>query len=588
MADKEWSSFDDRAYLADDDQLLVKAAGGAGVNVPGAALVKKDANGSVRGTGIVFLTTTTTGYGFQLYLGDANFDDPGYRTAAPGIGAVQNASGAGVAGELALYSYNGSSARVERMRITNFGYAGIGTTNPALRLVVSRDGNEGIEFQLGVEASLPANTVGLQCYNRLTSSYNAFRVYANGHSFYNGGSVVARIDTSGFMGIGTAGPLSKLHVANSDDTECKIIAGNPSGYAAIGARPSGNGAFIEAYSSQPISFGTYDLAATRREYGRFDGSGNLLVGVTHTAHALYKDVPEGGEILIIGAPGKNPIRFFATIGTGYSASAASMIVTTNSTTGRSINAGGTINASGADYAEYMVKSTNCREIAKGDVCGLDANGQLVTSWAAAIRCVVKSTDPAYVGGDRYSDGMAQRPEAPVEPVLASYQEPAIDVEPIGDEPNADAPEHAEWASRKKAHDGAVAQATRNRDTANRARQRDVAKHERAHAKWQAAMDRHATATIAWEAELERRRATVDRIAFCGQAPVNVSPAVLEAVRSGLNAGVAIYLVGVQGDDDSIRATAFGAGEMTLPLYMARLGRALRVDGDQVIIDVQHG
>ena len=73
-------------------------------------------------------------------------------------------------------------------------------------------------------------------------------------------------------------------------------------------------------------------------------------------------------------------------------------------TGRSINAGGTINASGADYAEYMTKDGDFT-IAKGDVCGIDANGKLTNAYANAVSFVVKSTDPSYVGGDAWGIGL---------------------------------------------------------------------------------------------------------------------------------------------------------------------------------------
>jgi hypothetical protein len=72
------------------------------------------------------------------------------------------------------------------------------------------------------------------------------------------------------------------------------------------------------------------------------------------------------------------------------------------TTNRSINAGGTVNASGADYSEYMHKADTCGIIAKGDVCGVDADGKLTDQFDNAHSFVVKSTNPSYVGGDIWS------------------------------------------------------------------------------------------------------------------------------------------------------------------------------------------
>jgi hypothetical protein len=94
---------------------------------------------------------------------------------------------------------------------------------------------------------------------------------------------------------------------------------------------------------------------------------------------------------------------------------------------RSINAAGTVNASGADYAEYMTKAGDFA-IAKGDICGVNADGTLTNVFADAVSFVVKSTNPSYVGGDTWgteeSLGLT-RPDAPAqdasEEVQAQYE-----------------------------------------------------------------------------------------------------------------------------------------------------------------------
>jgi hypothetical protein len=131
-----------------------------------------------------------------------------------------------------------------------------------------------------------------------------------------------------------------------------------------------------------------------------DASGNLLVGTTSgTSHNLRKQgaTVEGDTHLNVG---NAEHLFFACSSVTYNAAAAAYKITRNSSTLRSINAGGTINASGADYAEYMVK---CGDfvLAKGDVAGIDANGKLTNVFADAISFVVKSTDPSYVGNDKW-------------------------------------------------------------------------------------------------------------------------------------------------------------------------------------------
>jgi hypothetical protein len=135
-----------------------------------------------------------------------------------------------------------------------------------------------------------------------------------------------------------------------------------------------------------------------------DASGNLLCGATTgTSHNLRKQgtTAEGDTHLNVG---NAEHLFFACSSVTYNAAAAAYKITRNSSTLRSINAGGTINASGADYAEYMVKCSNF-VLAKGDVAGIDANGKLTNVFADAVSFVVKSTDPSYVGNDKWGNDL---------------------------------------------------------------------------------------------------------------------------------------------------------------------------------------
>ncbi len=99
---------------------------------------------------------------------------------------------------------------------------------------------------------------------------------------------------------------------------------------------------------------------------------------------------------------------------GYSTAATAMQVGNAAGTGRSINAGGTVNASGADYAEY--ERNGGLSIAKGDIVGFKADGILTLTFSEAIRFAVKSTDPSYVGGDTWGgeDQVGVQPQAPAE------------------------------------------------------------------------------------------------------------------------------------------------------------------------------
>lgn len=146
-------------------------------------------------------------------------------------------------------------------------------------------------------------------------------------------------------------------------------------------------------------------------------------------------------------------------------------------TSRSISAAGTINASGADYAEYMTKAGNFT-VAKGDVVGIDVNGRLTNVFADAISFCVKSTNPSYVGGDSWGCGFEGDPDA-----------------------------------------------------------------------------------------LETARQAVDRIAFAGQAPVNV-----------LGAAPGQYIVPVE-DNGAIKGVAKDESDLTLADYIKAVGKVIAIESD---------
>lgn len=84
-------------------------------------------------------------------------------------------------------------------------------------------------------------------------------------------------------------------------------------------------------------------------------------------------------------------------GSGANTAPAFLIAPKNSTNGRSINAGGTVNAAGADYAEY--EFNNGIKFAKGDIVGFKADGTLTNKFSESVRFGIKSTNPSMVGGD---------------------------------------------------------------------------------------------------------------------------------------------------------------------------------------------
>lgn len=238
--------------------------------------------------------------------------------------------------------------------------------------------------------------------------------------------------------------------------------------------------------------------------------------------------------------------------TGYgNGSECVMRVTQTSLNGRSINAAGTINASGADYAEYMFKGPACGSVAAGQVIGIGADGKLTDRWADAISFAVKSTDPCMVGGDKWSQQLGQRPPSvtrvadSVESQLVSEAQAAVEA----------------------VYDGLTLLTPAI--PAKAAVYREVPLAGDTDEEWAV---RQAPG-LAFDAALEALRQTVDRIAFAGQVPCNV-----------LGATSGQFIVPVQ-HGDGIAGIAINEEDMTLQQYMRAIGKviAIEVDGRARVI-----
>ncbi len=447
------------------------------------------------------------------------------------------------------------------------------------------------------------------------------------HRFFAGGAERMRVTNAGAVGIGTPTPAAKHHVNEASAAPCYSMIGNPSGMTRIGVRPDGASQVL-SYAGQPLLLGSDNLGGVVTEWGRFDAAGNLLVGVGDgSRHRITKTGAETQIVVEIGTPTAINALFYAVTGGVGSSVRSGMTSRADSTTGRSINAGGTINASGADYAEYVRKSLACGTILKGDVCGIDSNGELTRTWADARRYVVKSTDPNLVGGDTWAAHLGPRPEEPLyaAPTYGGSAEPTKPIEPTAFVPpviempvqpirangeddeayllrlaaflnthaatiaqaEAAAAAQIEAAKAQAAYAAAVEQYQADLATywdAQAAHHTAIDAAEAAHA---VALADHAEALTAWEAELEAARQTVDRIAFSGQVPVNVDADTLAACEAALGDGVAVYLVAAA-RGAGIGVTAVREADMTLPLYMRRLGAVWAIRDGRPWIDVQHG
>ena len=176
---------------------------------------------------------------------------------------------------------------------------------------------------------------------------------------------------------------------------------------------------------------------------------------------------------------------------GHNTASTAVALGKHSSNSRSLNAAGTVNASGNDYAEYMTKSGDFT-IAKGDICGIDANGKLTNKFSESISFVVKSTNPSYVGGDAWGTE-----------------------EILGEKPDDDSSD-----------------------------------------------------LPAFEEKLEAARKMVDRIAFSGQVPVNVT---------GATAGQ--HIIPTEGSGDTITGVAKAEASLSIAEYMSSVGKVITLESD---------
>ena len=203
-----------------------------------------------------------------------------------------------------------NAAGTEAMRIISGGNVGIGTTNPAQKLVVSNGGAAGIEFD---------PTSGLiQTYNRSTSAYSGLLIYAADQRFFTGTSPAERmrINSAGQVMVGTTTANGIFGVVGD-----QISVGNGAGSGSLGIQIKGTSlaaipaAQVQAYiATGDSSMGTagdlliasrtdvianirFITGTTPAERMRIDYLGNVGIGVTPSAWgSTYKalEVRTGG------------------------------------------------------------------------------------------------------------------------------------------------------------------------------------------------------------------------------------------------------------------------------------------------------
>ena len=262
--------------------MIISGSVGIGTTAPSGKLqvdeytVGVNGNQTVPSTSSIFTNSGTD----ALYLGIKNH-------AYPNRGWAFRPVTNGVNSDLQIYEHGSSGTR---MTIQTTGNVGIGTTAPAGKLDVmgSAIGFRSTDWVSGTLGnSLVFNT------NLTASPYITLQTYKNGGGAY--GDLVFQ-PNSGNVGIGTTGPLRKLHVEGTgygqiytknstaseysglymmnDNSKAGVIAMGGSTYTGV-AGAANNMLLYTGASDQDIIF-----ASAGTERVRFTGGGNVGIGTT--------------------------------------------------------------------------------------------------------------------------------------------------------------------------------------------------------------------------------------------------------------------------------------------------------------------
>lgn len=180
----------------------------------------------------------------------------------------------------------------EKMRITNAGNVGIGTTSPSSKLHVSSSGETTLIIDSTSAGTARINLTGAGGgAGAITSTVGGLYVYASGANpitFNTNGSERLRVESNGNVGIGTTSPSSKLHVSGDSYVTGQFAQG-----VAVASKITGYGAeFRSSNASAQIFFG---------RSGDSIGSGGI--GADETSTFIVWSIPSFVKLLVVNQNG---------------------------------------------------------------------------------------------------------------------------------------------------------------------------------------------------------------------------------------------------------------------------------------------
>ena len=360
-------------------------------------------------------------------------------------GYVSMGSNPGVNSFIGLQATNTttSSLTTPALAVSNSGNVGVGTTTPIYKLQIEQGfGSDSNGLFISNTNYGSMQGVNISMVNAGTSYFNSYAAIQGYRSGVAAGTTPLCLQpTSGNVGIGYTAPAATLHVLNPTPQagNTTMVTAQIIGRPATGGIQNGTscGFAIGASGGLPDAASRMDVMVAGASYAgnnwgytpdvpvaTFLGSGAVGVGTVSPVSNYRMTVIANGSGTMICYKGSEQIFAVWTPGPVSNSATSStdsvLYVAKDTATHRSINAAGTFNASGADYAEYMTKDSDF-SAQKGDLLGVLPSGKLTNQFDDAIHFLLKSTNPCMVGGDVWGTE-AIVGEKPKEPENATEEE----------------------------------------------------------------------------------------------------------------------------------------------------------------------